>query len=77
MLPTWDHKGPREHPIRIKAKEQQLFNRQLESLLRLNNLYLKKKMFQRTVQGRMQKIRTTSRMGSRNYLIKNKNIQNV
>ena len=42
MLPTWDHMGPREHPIRIKAKEQQIFTRQLGSLLRFNNLYLKK-----------------------------------
>ena len=45
MLPTWDHMGPREHPIRIKAKEQQIFTRQLGSLLRFNNLYLKKKSF--------------------------------
>ena len=77
MLPTWDHMGPREHPIRIKANVQQLFTRQLGSLLRFNNLYLKKKMIQRTVQGGMQKIRTISRTGSWNYFIESKNIQYV
>ena len=39
MLPTWDHRGPREHPKKIKAKVQQLFTRQFGSLLRFNNLY--------------------------------------
>ena len=77
MLPTWDHMGPREHPIRIKANVQQLFTRKLGSLLRFNNLYLKKKMIQRTVQRCMQKIRAISRMGFWNYLIKNKIIENV
>ena len=53
MLLTWDLMGPREHPIRIKAKVQ--IYPSIWVTLAFQQSVFEKKKIRRTVQGRMQK----------------------